>query len=176
MVLSHGSLDSKMSHTRRMVTYRLEQIYPIAIGIAVAVSFLKYAPVIDLWGQEKHIHLETTYTAAAGLFAVIAGFLASFYGSIQSIADTRLARISNSKVFKDFLWRIKESTIAGFTLSVFSIPLMVASPTDFDGLFWRVLVAVWLGASIYAIATFVRVGRLLFFVFEIKPPQDDGAY
>jgi hypothetical protein len=121
------------------------------------------------------VELSNLYTAIAGLFAVITGFLATFYGSIQAIADTRLKRIANTILFKRFMRYIKVATLVGFVMALSSIPYIVLAPTAAGSPFARVLVAIWCGTCVYGFALFVRVAGLLFFIFEHQPPEDEGA-
>jgi hypothetical protein len=159
----------------RLFVYRAGQVFPICAGVIVCLIYFYYGVNIAKWSKQNDLHLENCYAPVAGIFAIVAGFLASFYGSIQSIADTRLRRIAKSATFNRFIYRIKEATIAGFALAVISLPYMVVTPIGERSSTARFFIAVWLGASIYAFATFVRVGRLLFFVFEHQPPEDQGA-
>lgn len=148
----------------------------MAAGIISAVAFGAFAPAINVWLTAENIRIDNAYVAIGGVFAIIAGFLASFYGSIQSIADTRLKRISQTGFFKLFISQIKEATIAGFIISVISVPLMIVAPTNINSsIYTRLIIAVWLGASTYCFAAFIRVGPKLFVVFEKQPAPDRGA-
>jgi hypothetical protein len=158
-----------------IIGYAWEIAYPATIGIVAALVTWVVSPWAFACAKKNGIHLENMYGAVAGVFAIVAGFLASFYGSVQAIADTRLRRVAKTPFFRRFISQIKEATIAGFGLSVISIPFIVIGPDTPDWWFTRLSIAVWLGLSVYALAAFVRVGRWLFAVFERAPPDDSGA-
>jgi hypothetical protein len=141
----------------------------------VGAIMIGFGPRVYVYSANHGIHLENSYTAVAGIFAIIAGFLAAFYGSVQALADSRLKRIAKTSTFARFIHYIKEATIAGFILSVISIPLIVWAPTEIKTGIDRLALGIWCGLSAYALLAFFRVGRNLFFVFEHEPPQDDGA-
>jgi hypothetical protein len=154
--------------------YIWEISYPIVFG---AVTFL----LVIIYGKElfyiictNKIELSNMYTAIAGLFAIITGFFATFYGSIQAIVDTRLKRIENTAVFLRFISYIKLATKAGFVITILSIPYIILIPTA-AGAWGSLVVAVWCGACAFGLAAFVRVAGMLFFIFEYKPPEDEGA-
>lgn len=158
------------------VPYTMERFYPITLGVISCVVFLIYAKNIQTWMNSHEIKADGIYAPIGGIFVIIAGFLASFYGSIQSIADTRLKRISKTFFFIRFLKQIKEATISGFFLSILSVPLMIVAPSNFSTNPSRMIVSIWVGSLIYCLAAFMRVGTKLFVVFEHQPPKDLGAH
>jgi hypothetical protein len=172
------SLDDGMTRLwriRRYFAYQWERAYPYGFGLLMGLCMIGFGPGIFSYTEAHNIHVENTYTAVAGVFAIIAGFLASFYGSVQALADSRLKRIAKTSSFTRLVAYIKEATISGFLLSAISIPFIVISPTKITGPVDRVALAVWCGLAVYAFLAFVRVGRSLFFVFEHQPPPDEGA-
>jgi hypothetical protein len=152
-----------------------EVSYPTAAGVGTFAIVISYGPIIICAIDPGKIELSNVYTAIAGFFAVITGFLATFYGSIQSITDTRLKRISRTAAFKRFLRYIKIATISGFAIALISIPYIILVPTGSGPWVPRFAVAIWCGACAYGLATFIRVAGMLFFIFERAPPDDDGA-
>jgi hypothetical protein len=160
---------------KRYVGYQWEKCYPYVFGLLIGVVMIGYGPSVFSYSAGHGIHLENSYTAVAGVFAIIAGFLAAFYGSVQALADTRLKKLAKTIIFTRFIQYIREATIAGFLLAVISIPLIVLSPTEITTTVDRFALGVWCGLSVYAFLAFVRVGRNLFYVFEHEPPADDGA-
>lgn len=152
-----------------------EVSYPAAVGIGTFAIIISYGTPIFHAMDAGKIELGNVYTAMAGFFAIITGFLATFYGSIQAIADTRLKRIARTLVFQRFLRHIKMATISGFVIALISIPYIVLVPTMSGTVIAKVFVAIWCGACAYGLATFIRVAGMLFFIFEHAPPEDDGA-
>jgi hypothetical protein len=169
MIAMHRSIG------RVSIGYVWEVSYPIAAGIGVFAITISYGPAIFCAIDAGKIELSNIYTAIAGLFAIITGFLATFYGSIQSIADTRLRRVSKTKVFNRFILYIKVATISGFLIAIISIPYIVFAPTALGTWTARIAVALWCGVCAYGLATFIRVAGMLFFIFEHSPPEDDAA-
>jgi hypothetical protein len=160
----------------RYIGFQWERCYPYGFGLLIGIAMIEYGPTVFAYSVEHGIHLENSYAPVAGVFAIIAGFLASFYGSIQALADTRLKRMAKTATFARLVRYTKEATIAGFLLSVISLPLIIVGPTEVTTFLLRCMLGLWCGLSAYAFLAFVRVGRNLFFVFEHEPPQDDGAY
>ena len=157
------------------IDYAWEASYPYVAGaIAFGVIIIYGAPIFCKI-QAGKLELSNLYTAIAGLFAIITGFLATFYGSIQAIVDTRLKRIAKTVVFRRFIRYIKVATLAGFIIALASIPYIILTPTAAGSLVARVFVAVWCGACVYGFSLFIRVAGLLFFIFEHQPPEDEGA-
>jgi hypothetical protein len=155
--------------------YIWQETYPALAGAAVfAIVFWKGEAIACSIALHK-VELSNVYTAVGGIFAIITGFLATFYGSIQSIVDTRLKRISKTGVFLRFIRYIKIATKCGFAVALLSIPYLIFSPSTGGSLANRTLVAAWCGACIFGLAAFVRVAGLLFFIFEYQPPEDNGA-
>jgi hypothetical protein len=114
------------------------------------------------------------HTAIAGLFAIITGFLANFYCTIQSLTDTRLARIARTSIFLRYVSYIKIAIISGIVVSALSIPYIVFAPGPAS---WvsRLAIAAWFGGSTYALAAFIRIAGMIFYIFEHRPPEDEGA-
>jgi hypothetical protein len=160
---------------RRSPAYVWETSYPALAGGITFVLIIIYGAQLFGKMEAGKIELSNMYTAIAGLFAIITGFLATFYGSIQAIVDTRLKRIAKTNVFRRFIGYIKIATLAGFVIALSSIPYIILTPTAGGSFFARILVAVWCGACVYGFALFIRVAGLLFFIFEHQPPEDEGA-
>jgi hypothetical protein len=87
--------------------YIWEISYPAAFGVVIFASLLIYGKAIFSIIDADKIELSNIYTAVSGLFAIITGFLATFYGSIQAIIDTRLKRIEKTEIFIRFISYIK---------------------------------------------------------------------
>ena len=155
--------------------YIWEISYPVVFGVLSFSSVLIYGRELFCMIDANKIELSNIYTAVAGLFAIITGFLATFYGSIQAIVDTRLKRIKQTAVFSRFISNIKLATKAGFIIAILSIPYIVLSPTAAGSWTDRLFVAVWCGACAFGLAAFLRVAGMLFFIFEYSPPEDEGA-
>lgn len=155
--------------------YIWEHFYPVVTGVIIFGVMIVYGGWIFAELDVSKVELGNMYTAISGLFAIITGFLATFYGSIQAVADTRLRRISKTIVFLRFIGYVKLATKAGFFIAVLSIPYILLTPTPLGGWPSKVLVAAWCGACAYGLASFVRVAGMLFFIFEYQPPEDEGA-
>src|SRR4051794_40358244 len=103
-----------ISRTSKQVGYVWDNAYPIVLGTVVFAVMVRYGPTIfSAIGADKS-SLGATYTAIAGIFAIITGFLANFYCTIQSLTDTRLRRISRTRIFRRFNYYIKAAIVSGF--------------------------------------------------------------
>jgi hypothetical protein len=112
----------------RWLSRKWEIAYPATTGIAVTIVTWKFAPWAFACAKDNAVHLDNAYSAVTGIFAVITGFLARFYGAVQAIVDTRLQRVARTPFFRRFISQMKEATIAGFLLAVVSIPFIVVVP------------------------------------------------
>jgi len=157
------------------ISYTFERTYPPTVGLIVCFGFFIFSHRIGVHLASNDLKIDSTYAPIGGMFAVITGFVGSFYGSIQSMVETRLARIAKTKFFIRFLHQIKEATVSGFLLAVASTPLMIISPNNLDIFTNRLVISIWMGASFYCLATFFRVGTKLFLVFESPIAKDQGA-
>ena len=155
--------------------YFWQESYPAIAGVLVFATVAWYGEAIARTIATNKIELGNVYTAIAGIFAVITGFLATFYGSIQVIIDTRLKRIAKTMVFQRFVRYVKVATKWGFFLAIISIPYIIFAPSTDGSWINRILVAAWCGACVFGLAAFVRAAGLLFFIFEHQPPEDEGA-
>jgi hypothetical protein len=164
-----------IAHPWKRVGYIWDNIYPVMVGVALFAAIMVYGPTIfSAIGTDKS-SLSTMYTAIAGIFAIITGFLANFYCTIQSLTDTRLRRISRTGVFLRFVSYIKIAIKAGFVVAIASIPYIILTPEITDSSTGRLIVSIWFGACAYALCAFFRIAGMLFFIFERTPPEDEGA-
>ena len=125
-------IASEWPRHRVALVYIWQDAYPMIAGAGVFLAVIWRGDWMACAITAHHIDLTNFYTAIAGLFAIITGFLATFYGSIQAIVDTRLHRISRSAVFLRFIRYIKVATKVGFGIAILSIPFIVFSPST-DG-------------------------------------------
>jgi hypothetical protein len=164
-----------IARASKQVGYIWDNAYPIVVGIALFLIIMKYGSAIFATIGADKSSFGTMYTAITGIFAVITGFLANFYCTIQSLTDTRLRRISKTRIFRRFNSYIKVAIVSGFVMSVISIPYIIFMPTMAESAACRLATSAWFGASAYALGTFSRIAGMLFLIFERTPPEDDGA-
>ena len=117
----------------RWLSRKWEIACPATTGIAgdhrhLEVWSLVLGPWAFAYAKDNAVQLDNAYSAVTGIFAVITGFLAGFYGAVQAIVDTRLQRVARTPFFRRFISQMKEATIAGFLLAVVSIPFIVVVP------------------------------------------------
>ena len=115
--------------SRKSPSYIWETSYPVLAGGITFVLIIIYGAQLFGKMEAGKVELSNLYTAIAGLFAIITGFLATFYGSIQAIVDTRLKRIARTNVFQRFIGYIKIATLAGFVIAIASIPYIILAPS-----------------------------------------------
>ncbi|MFN4281855.1 MAG: hypothetical protein ACK4NA_04350 [Alphaproteobacteria bacterium] len=139
--------------------------------------------IVLIWGDEffqfatsKKWQIVNLYTAIFGLASVATSFLATFYGTVQSISGGFLQRLRNSRYFSELMSQVKQAIRDGFILCLISIPMMVIVPVsknDFPGAI--LVIALWAGFSIFSLFMFFRCVSTLFLIFEDPPPPRRGA-
>lgn len=146
-----------------------ERLYPLAIGAVAAVAWLLWGHKIAAICVKEQWHIEQMYTAVFAFLAITTGFLATFYCTIVCMSEGFVRQIRDTKKMAGFLAFVKRAIILGFVVSLTSVPMMVAEPAPTEQFSVAAfIVAVWVGASAWAIAAFYRVASLFFFLFEAK--------
>jgi hypothetical protein len=77
-----------------------EQIYPLAFGMVGVICCVVWGPDLQKLSDEKNWHLDQLFTAAFGYISITTGFLATFYGTIQSMSSGFVHRIRDTNTYK----------------------------------------------------------------------------
>ena len=150
-----------------------ERAYPCVIGAAAGAAWLMWGHDVVCVSNANGWHLDQMYTAVFGFTAVTTGYLATFYGTIQSMSSGFVHRIRGTRVLALFLKFIKAAIKIGFVCAVLSAVMMILVPLPADRYSWPNLSsAVWIFISVWAIVSFYRVASLLFFLFETEIPRE----
>ena len=150
-----------------------ERAYPCAIGAAIGLAWLAWGHYVVCAASANSWHLDQMYTAVFGFAAVTTGYLATFYGTIQSMSSGFVHRIRGTKVFVSFLGYTRSAIKIGFACAVLSAVMMVFTPLPTVRYSWsNVSSAVWIFVSVWTIISFYRVASLLFFLFETDLPRE----
>lgn len=170
--------DASYPHKSRLGLVGIwEQIYPFVLGLLAAVAWIIFGADVVVYAGHHNWHLDQLYTAVFAFLAVTTGFLATFYCTIQCMSEGFIQRICNTRTLSGFLAFTKHAIIIGFIMSLVSIPMMVVTPlptTSFS--LGSLIVAVWLGVAVYAVASFYRVASLFFFLFEARIDRGRPAH
>jgi hypothetical protein len=111
-----------------------------------------------------------------GFASITTGFLATFYGTVQSMSAGFIQRIRSTKALAGFLVKSKRAILMGFAGCIATVPMLIVQPVPIEQFsFWSVAVAVWFGIAVWAIAGFWRVASLLFLLFETSGEGNRGA-
>jgi len=105
-----------------------EAVYPILFGMVAALLWYRFGPSIVKIAADKSWHLDQLYTAVFGFLSITTGFLATFYGTIQSVSDGFIGRIRETRVMNKFLLYLKQGIVAGFAVTILTIPMMIVTP------------------------------------------------
>ena len=163
----------RISRLPLSVSRSWEQCYPWVFGATATSATLLWGDQVTSVCKAHDWHLDQVYPAIFGFLAITTGYLATFYGTIQSISDGFIGKIKHTRVMGRFLHFSKSAIVWGFIVSVITVPLMVISPLPTDGRPTKnLVVAVWIGISVASIASFYRVASMLFFLFEAKIPEN----
>lgn len=148
-----------------------ETAYPCLFGLFTCVIwYMIGAHVISMCDTHKW-HLDQLYAAVFGFLSITTGFLATFYGTVQSTSDGFIKLIKDTRIMSKFLRFTKGAIVTGFVVSILTIPMLVTTPLPRDKMsasYW--LMTIWLGLSVYAVCKFFRVASNLFFLFETQAP------
>jgi hypothetical protein len=154
-----------------------EQIYPFVLGLIAAAAWMIFGSNVVCYAQQHNWHLDQLYTAVFAFLAITTGFLATFYCTIQCMSEGFIQRIRNTQTLNGFLAFTKHAIIIGFIVSIVSVPMMVVTPMPITSFSWSaVIVALWLGVAVYAVASFYRVASLFFFLFEARLDRGNPAH
>ena len=148
-----------------------ESVYPIIFALGAVAFWCLAGKHLVAVSEAKRWHLDQLYTAIFGLLSITTGFLATFYGTIQSMSEGFIKMIKNTNVMSKFLRFTKRAIITGFIVSILTIPMLVTTPLPQER--WSlafIWVGIWCGLAVYAICTFLRVGTNLFVLFETRAP------
>lgn len=158
------------------ITFLWEHAYPAVFGAVTAVACLFWGYKLVGIAVDRNWHLDQIYSAALALVAITTGFLATFYGTIQSMTTGFIQQIRQTSKFRLFLAYVRQAIVIGFVVSVFTVPALVVQPmpgpTVSQETIWS---ALWLGSVVWALASFYRVASLMFFVFEARIDSRTGA-
>lgn len=170
--------DASYPHKSRLGLAGIwEQVYPFVFGLLAAVAWIIFGSKVVVYAQQHNWHLDQLYTAVFAFLAITTGFLATFYCTIQCMSEGFIQRIRNTRTLSGFLVFTKHAIIIGFIVSLISVPMMVVTPlpaTSFS--FGAIVVALWLGVAVYAVASFYRVASLFFFLFEARVHRGRPAH
>jgi hypothetical protein len=151
--------------------YRLlpmwERHYPAIFGALSAILWFLLGYKLVCYAELKNWHFDQIYVAFFGFASITTGFLATFYGTIQSMSTGFVQRIHGTKALSGFTKFAKRAIIMGFVGCILTVPMLIIQTVPkVQYSAWSVVVALWFGIAVWAIAGFWRVASSLFLVFE----------
>jgi hypothetical protein len=127
---------------------------------------------IACYADANSWHFDQIYSAFFGFASITTGFLATFYGTVQSTSIGFIQRIRGTKALSGFLRLTKRAIVMGFVGCVVTVPMLVIQPVPKEQYSAKAFaVALWLGVAVWALSGFWRVASSLFLLFE----SNDGS-
>lgn len=123
-----------------------------------------------LWGWplaqiavDRHWKLPELYAAVFNIAGIYTAFLFTFYSFIATTDRGFIGRSKDTRYYRQTVTFTISALVVGGTLCVTTLPLLVVEP-DLASHVGRVVVAAWVGLTIWATAEFVR-SAYLFTIF-----------
>lgn len=169
-----------METTRESQNYSfgllLEQYGPAVCG-AVTLTCLLY------FSEEVAQKFVTDGWKSAGLYAAIfdwsaiqTGFSFGVYGFVLGRGGGFIEKIKDTKAMSRFLSYIKRANIAGFMLTISSIPLIITEPSVSAPLNWIYgIIAVWFSLFVWSFLSFLRIAYNFGQIASVKDKAFHGA-
>jgi hypothetical protein len=106
-----------------------EQYYPVAFGVSAAIVWMLWGYRLACYSEARNWHFDQIYASFFGFASITTGFLATFYGTIQSMSSGFIQRIRNTRTLSGFLRFAKYAIVAGFIASIATVPMLVIQRT-----------------------------------------------
>lgn len=149
-----------------------ERTYPFTFGLAAMVGWLLLGHEFADYCGRNQWAFDKIFESLFGFSSISTGFLAGFYGTIQSITEGFIQEIRRSVTFETFIKYTKHGVICGFVFAIYTIPFMVVQPLPIDQLSaGNFFVASWVAVATTTMAMFFRVAQHLFSLFETRVRQ-----
>lgn len=154
----------------------LEQYGP-AFAAAIALASLFY------YSQEIAMNFSSEKWKSSGLYAAIfgwssiqVGFSFGVFGFVLGKSDGFVKEIRGTKAMARFLSYIKRANIAGFILTISSIPLVVIEPTIREPIdFYYIFIAIWFSLFVWSFFSFLRIAYNFGRIASVKDKEFHGA-
>jgi hypothetical protein len=154
-----------------------DDIYPTVSGVVVAVLWLFIGSKVVAVCEDNKWHLDQIYTAMFGFLAITTGFLATFYGTLQSVSSGFLDKMRGTRTLGSFMSYTRGAIVLGLITSLLSVIMMVAAPLPLQNFtLASFFMSLWMGLIICALCSFYRSARWFFFLLETRiPPNYPGG-
>jgi hypothetical protein len=165
-----------MAISRTKLVPAWELYYPFFFGLAACAGWLLIGHRLACFAEERGWHFDQLYVAFFGFASITTGFLATFYGTVQSMSAGFIQRIRGTKALTGFLRLSKRAILMGFAGCIATVPMLIIQPVPIVQFsLSAITVAVWLGIAVWTIAGFWRVARWLFLLFETDEGGNQAA-
>ena len=149
---------------------------PVITGLLTLGVLLYFSSPIAL----KFAHEEWTssglYSAIFGWSAIQTGFAFGVYGFVLGKSGGFVGALRGTRTMERFEGYIKRANWTGFTLTFFSIPLIVAEPKITAPLNASyVVVSVWFAFFVWAFLAFLRLAYNFGAIASVKDKEFHGA-
>lgn len=129
----------------------------MAAGMSIVILYVFSGEVADKF-RESIWNASNLYSAVFGWAAIQTGFAFGVYGFIAGRRDGFVGALQGTIAMVRFVTYVKRAVVAGFILTFFSLPLIIAAPSLDAPFSWSFLVAVcWFSIFVWAFCAFLRL-------------------
>ncbi|MDO8877751.1 MAG: hypothetical protein Q8M24_11995 [Pseudolabrys sp.] len=146
---------------------------PAILGVICFVALAWLKPVIFALVEDQSISINNLYTAIFDWASIQTGFLFAIYGFIAGKTDGFIGEIRHTRSMKRYNSYLKKAILAGFLLTITSIPLIVTQyevkPTEFYRYY---VVAAWFSIFMWAFFSFARAAYIFGILIRVSEKGD----
>jgi len=145
-----------------------ERFGPAAFAVLTLALLVYFMEDVVALSAKEQIDLGNLYSAVFDWSAIQTGFLFGIYGFVAGKSSGFIHEIRDTPEMKIFVGRTRRALFLGFTITLFSVPLLVAS-FAIEGGGWRYGVFVaWSAISVWAFFAFARVAYLFGLLIRVR--------
>ncbi|HLO75349.1 MAG TPA: hypothetical protein VK196_02695 [Magnetospirillum sp.] len=146
-----------------------ERTYPFTLGVIAFAGWIAFGHQLAELAGLRMWAFEKIFESMFGFISITTGFLAGFYGTIQSITEGFIQDIRKSPAFEMLLVYAKHGIIIGFVFAIYTVPFMIIQPLPLVQFsIENGFVASWCALCATSLSMFWRVAQHLFGLFETK--------
>ena len=160
----NGAMFSKLSFEKR---------FPAYIGAATFIASLIWGGSVVGALRDGTISVDGLYGAAFDWSAIQTAFGFAIFSFATSYTGDFVAKLRETKAYQVFISYIMNAMTSGFILTGTSIPFLVFQPKPEHWLSVSYfLMSMWLSLFTYSVASFYRVGRIMWIIARTPDKND----
>lgn len=149
------------------MSYVIEKYGPILAAAMSVAALFYFREKLTAASLNSDIDFSNLYSAVFDWSAIQTGFLFGIFGYVGGKTTGFIAEIRNTDEMASFVRYMKVAIALGFTLTFFSVPLIVASFKMHGSTLALVIFCIWAFLSVWGFFAFARVAYL--FGLLIRP-------